>query len=749
MKKQLISIILGAAMCVSGFVMPVSAAEDVSAVCTFDGYSGVKDQFTLPENWVEVNGHSDKNKYTGVQLYSKTGLFGKNNDDTVYQTALEWRPNVNYDSLWYQTRYVPNVSVEGRKYVKVSYEMALDYVNAYRWLQLQFKDADNTEKDSAKLFEMNKVNGNYVMSIGGETTDYAISADKWMKFDVVCDLTAKTADLYINGDLKKAEVSLGLPDDYTPAVLNSYIFGVNALKNSAGTNILPSNTYFDNVAYLITDTKPVVDAYAAPDVIDFQSYTGGSVPQGYDYANNRYNDFETASSTSLQKHMAYNGLRGKAASDVSWRVNASNGSDSAAEWTSYRWNTNMNVASSETRYFKFSTEFAMEGAAMTRGIQIKTTHSSGNKDCKIITISKENGEQTVTVGDSTKAVLDLPMSSLMKFDVVIDRTNLTFDLYINGEKKFENIALGADYISDIPQILFMSQQKWESSVVDNGVVKEVNCFVGSDTYYDNMECGKYYAYPEIKPYTSPSVTVMSKAEGTVTPIDPQTFGHWVPLRGYDSKYYYYAENVSMPADNATRVYKATFGKLSDNVTVISTNDNIVEVKNGAVKVYGKDIAATVPTDKKFKLSFLFDILNKTYNVYADDQAIAVDVKFDTNNGSNPITEFSSIENTVTAEGQSAEVSAEPIASGAFTKLPEYAKFYELTNDGTSVTAKVLSSKLSGKMILAVYGSDKTCKSVALGENGEKNIAINKDATDTAKFMFWDDMVPVMNAVEVK
>ena len=53
------------------------------------------------------------------------------------------------------------------------------------------------------------------------------------------------------------------------------------------------------------------------------------------------------------------------------------------------------------------------------------------------------------------------------------------------------------------------------------------------------------------------------------------------------------------------------------------------------------------------------------------------------------------------------------------------------------------------MILAVYGSDKTCKGVVLGENGEKNIAINKDAADTAKFMFWDDMVPVMNAVEVK
>lgn len=775
MRNKLICTILGAAMCVSGMVMPVSAAEDVSEICTFDNYTSTK--FDLPTGWEEINGNSNRPDktheawygenapYMGTELYAKQGLFGKQADDTAFDVNTIWRNNDKaYNSRWYQARYVMAQNLEGRRYVKSSYETAFDGTRSNRWFQIQFYDG-KTFKDSAKLVEVSSgsAEGNVIFKIGGEESQIAIPEYKWIKFDFVSDLQEKTADIYMNGKLVKENYDLGL-GDFVPTRLNGYIYGVNAIAYPNGNGSYAAHTYLDNVSYLMTDTKPTVDSYTAPDVIDFQSYEGAALPQGYDYTDGTYKSFTTDTQTN-QTQYKYNGLRGKAADDISWRISAPETKDNADEYQCYRWDTNLKASTNSAGFVKFSTEFCMEGAAMTRGISIKTTHDGGWADNDIIKITKENGEQAVTIGggidmsnnvrtsyQGKKAALDLPMSVVMKIDVVIDRRekeNNKFDLYINGEKVAENEKMPTSYISNVSEVILYAQQKWESNTVWQGENKERNCFIASDTYFDNMEIGKYYTYPEIASYTSPSVTVMSTADDTVTPIDPQTFGHWVPLRGYDSKYYYYAENVSMPADNATRAYDATFGKLSDNTAIITSN-KILEVVNGAVKVYGKDIAATVPTNRQFKLSFLFDIMNKTYNVYVDDQAMAVNVKFDTNNGDNPITEFSSIENTVTADDQPAAVFAQPIASGAFTKLPEYAKFYELINDGTSVTATLLSDKLAGKLILAAYGSDNTCKSVALSTDNNKTVTVSTAAADTAKLMLWDnDMVPVMEAVAAK
>ena len=781
MKKRFLSLLTAVAIGCTSVAMPAfaEAGADVSNVYTFEDYNP-STKFELPTNWTDKNGYtepdSDSNKgklKTGTELYARKGVFGKPSDDTAYDITTLYRPEDRgvFISQWYDTRYNMAANLEGRRYIKASSEVAIDSFRSTRFISIQFYNKTaNKWLTIERLIEMvpGNTDGDYTLKIGGETSDYAIPDNKWIKFDLVLDTQTQKTDVYINGTLVKSGVDFGITLDFATSRLNSMIFGQYAVpRNEKGEGTYEAHTYLDNVSYLLTNTKPTVEKYIAPDVIDFQNYNG-DLPQGFNYSTKAYQSFGRAVSPSNQTLSKYTGLRGKDQSDISWRIASPETKDKSDEYQSYRWYTNLDASSYNMGFIKFSTEFCMEGASMTRGIAIQTTHNTGWTETDLIKIEKKNGEQVVTVGGGTSKngdnrvttdgqvmTLDLPMSVIMKIDVVINRIDKIFDLYINGEKVANGVSMNASYISNVGQVILYAQQKWVGSDVYNGVYGSRNCFPASDTYFDNMEIGRYYSYPAVESYTSPSVTVMTEAQETVEPVEGmRQFGHWVPLKGYDSKYYYYAESVSMPADNATRAYKATFGKATINDaanTTIITNGNLVEVKNGAVNVYGKDIAVTVPTGEKFKLSFLFDVLNKSYNVYVNDEAIAVDVKFETNNAGQPIEEFSGIENFVTAYGQAATVSAKPVASGAFTKLPEYAKFYELTKNGTTVNAKVLSSYLSGRMILATYGSDGAFKRAQIGNSGDKILAITKDDADTAVFMLWDWSVlsPLMRSTEIK
>ena len=759
MKNKVLSVLLGMAVCTAGLVSPVSAQESEEVIYTFDGYVCNEKNEKVPDNWIEVGGYSNDPKNNRVEIFSATGLFGKESGDTVYKIAPYWNADSNPASLRYQTRYVPEASVNDKRYVKVSYEMAVDNVDANRWLQLMFEDSAAVRAETKQLFSINRDGNTCVLYVDGEKSDYPVPSEKWMRFDVVCDMTTLTADLYVDGNLKKGNVSLGIPEGYVPAVLEQYIFGVNALKNSAGTAVMGSETYFDNVSYLMTDTKPEITAYTAPDVIDFQDYEGGT-PEGYNAGSKTYEPFTIISPNDKQSFAPYDGLRGTDATDRSLRIKADSGKSADGnnpQYAQYRWITNIIMDSSNAPYFHFSTEFAMEGAAMNRGITLQGYGGEKSYDYPIIDIKTINNEQVVYVGGN-KTDLQLPMSVLMKFDVVINWKARTFDLYINGEKKFENQAMnGLSYFGEIRQVILFSNQIWEYAVepteVWEGNFTAWNGYVASETYYDNMECGKYYEYPQIEAYTSPSLTCMTAYDTQINPIDgTMEFGHWVPLRGYDSEYYYYAQNVSMPADNATRAYKATFGKLNDSEAIV-TNENIFEVKNGNATAYGKDFGSIVPTDREFKLSFLFDIVNKTYNVYVDDVPAVVEMPFETNNAGQPIREFSSIDTYVTADGQPAVVKETPVASGAYIDIPQAAQYepYTLVDNGTSVEAKVFSNKLGGTPILAAYSAGKL-ENAVIGSAQQREISIAKSAGSNVKFMLWDDlegMQPVFDAINVE
>lgn len=786
MKKRIISLFTALVIGCTTVIMPVfaDAAADVSGICTFDNYNP-SSKFDLPENWLDKNGYTEPDnddikgkEKTGTELYAKKGVFGKPSNDTAYDINTLYRtPDKSYISQWYDTRYNIVKNLDGRRYIKASSEVAIDGFRSTRFISINFYNG--TAKKFAtidRLVEMvpGSADGDYTLKIGGEISDYAIPNNKWMKFDFVLDTATRKADVYINGALVKSGVDFKIAADFSfeGARLNLMIFGQHAVTIDGTKGTYLAHTYLDNVSYLLTDTKPTVDKYTAPDVIDFQNYNGGELPQGYDYKEGKYQPFKADQTNTNQTYLKYEGLRGKNQADISWRINAPEGKNNSDEYQNYRWKTNMDVSTNNTGFVKFSTEFCMEGASMTRGIALKTTHTNGWADTDLIKIEYKNGKQVVTVGggisqnnntDKTNfsgqiKTIDLPMSVVMKIDAVINRTKCTFDLYINGKEVATDVSMGTSYIAQVEEVILYAQQKWVGNDVWEGVYGSRNCFPASETYFDTMELGRYYSYPTVEPYTSPSVTVMSKYNETLTPIDSgktgKTYGHWVPLRGYDSKYYYYAENVTMPNDNATRTYKATFGKATINNakdTTITTNDNLIEVKNGKVKIYGKEITATVPTNEQFKLSFLFDVLNKSYNVYVNDEAIAVNIKFDTNNSGKPITEFSSIENTVKAEGEPATVSIEPVASGAFTKLPEYAKVCDLTKGESKINAKMLSQYISGRMILAVYGKDGVLKNVQIGDGNTKTLEADAADTDTAKLMLWDlgDMTPVIRAVEIK
>lgn len=751
MKKKILSILMGITVCASGFALPVSA-EDTETVYTFDGYVCETANAKVPDNWIEVNGYSNSTSNNRIEIYSKKGLFGKDSDDTVYKIAPYWHKN-DTQARYYQTRYAPEASINGKRYVKVSYEMAVNLTDVYRWFQIAFKDSEGAAKETPKLFEIKKEDGVCVLYVGGEKQNYAVPAEKWMRFDAVCDLTDFTADLYVDGKLIKTNFALNIDGNLT--VLNQYIYGVNVVKN--GSAYGGSQTYLDNVSYMMTDTAPEIKAYTAPDVIDFQGYAGGT-PKGYNSTSLAYEDFITVNANDKQSLVAYSGLKGKSADDTSLRIKADSGqSDSKPKWAQYRWNTKTLIDASSTPYFHFSTEFAMEGAAMNRGIALEGYHSSGSKEIRVIDIKLVNGKQVVYVNNQ-ETDLQLPMGVLMKFDIVVDRAALTFDLYINGEKKFENQKItGLDYMSGINLVSLYANQIWEftgglPTKIWTGVLSNWNGYTQSDTYYDNMECGKYYSYPNIEAYTSPSVTRMVAYDEIVNPIDgTKNFGHWVPLAGYDSEYYYYAEKVSMPADDAVRAYKATFGKKNDSP--IFTDNNIVEVKNGGLKAYNKEFGNVVPTDREFKLSFLFDAVNKTYNVYIDDEPVVVELPFETT-AAEPIMEFSGIEEYVTAYGQAAAVKETPIASGSYVDIPKGSEYkrYETNVTGTIASVNIFSNSLAGIPILAVYDSEGVLKKVVIGQNDQREISVDKESYSTVNFMLWKDfefIKPVMNKVNVK
>ena len=143
-----------------------------------------------------------------------------------------------------------------------------------------------------------------------------------MKFDLVLDTQTRKADVYINGALVKSDVNFGIAEgfSFTGARLNSIIFGQYAVPiNEKGEGTYEAHTYLDNVSYLLTNTKPTVEKYIAPDVIDFQNYNG-DLPQGFNYSTKAYQSFGRAVSTSNQTLSKHTGLRGKDKSDVSWRI---------------------------------------------------------------------------------------------------------------------------------------------------------------------------------------------------------------------------------------------------------------------------------------------------------------------------------------------------------------------------------------------------------------------------------------------
>ena len=158
----------------------------------------------------------------------------------------------------------------------------------------------------------------------------------------------------------------------------------------------------------------------------------------------------------------------------------------------------------------------------------------------------------------------------------------------------------------------------------------------------------------------------------------------------------------------------------------------------------------------------FDVYNNTYNVYVDDKAIAADVAIDKNTDKN-IEEFSSIEYYVTAGAAGATVNSVPVDTGAYTKIPTFAKVddgfvtgyedYTVSTNGTTVTAAVAKADLNGSLILAECDADKNLVKVVISKANSKKISIEKSAKENSvKFMLWSDfgtMKPIITAVDAE
>ena len=77
-------------------------------------------------------------------------------------------------------------------------------------------------------------------------------------------------------------------------------------------------------------------------------------------------------------------------------------------------------------------------------------------------------------------------------------SDLRYDLYINGDKILEDIAIDTQSgtINSLTQLQFGLQQQWDTTI---------NAFGATSTWYDNVDVATYTKYPAIDEYTAPMV----------------------------------------------------------------------------------------------------------------------------------------------------------------------------------------------------------------------------------------------------
>lgn len=556
----------------------VSAAE--TKTVDFSDYTSNDSNPYIPDGFTEQNYEDKAGGARKMHTRAAGGVYGKEAEDVALKFESIWMAaNTNPLTQYYQARY--NANVKDGKFLHFSTEMAIKTVNANRWIGFQVGMPDGSTRDINYAVSISREDISkdiLVMKFFGAETKFVMPQISWAKFDIIIDSETGLADAYFNGKKAASGVETGIEGF---SEFKQAIFAVNQLALANGSYGV-SETYIDNVVCEMTDEMPEISKFTPYDTLTFSGYESG-LPTNF---------ILNLSNDTFTNLIAADGAFGKSEDDRAFDIKMpeypNDGTNSPAQWQQVRYkNSAADRVNNCAGAFKISFEMAYTGLSMNRYVEVISKSWSGKKnDHRLFSIN--NRKLIVGSGNA----VDLPEDIVnqrkwMKFDAVISFASGagSFDLYLNGEKVAENIAL--TFTRSAPA-------NWESLVNITQIIIGVNHLRTAandwsapecNTYFDNVSIKQYGSYPEIDSYTSPDNGVL---------VDARFY------KGTEEcENLYVADSVSVKLSkslNATPIlagYKFNSGSLR-------------EVNVG--EKGGKEISVNITQGDKVKL-FLWDIDN--------------------------------------------------------------------------------------------------------------------------------------------
>ncbi len=527
--KKLISSALSAIMLIGamGFATVSAADTDVTKTVHFNDLT-LESSATISDDFSDMN-YSDNNANsdsTRRYTYSTAaGMYGKEATDNSLRI---YKPYVGFKNKWstdaaevskpsfryYQLHY--NANLTGGNYYHVSTELAVAAGTTYEpTLKLYCDDtlvAYLVYDSEAKVY-------NVKTTADGDTLA-TMPTTQWAKFDVVMDASNQVADLYFNG-LKIAEDIALTTDVETNGFGKFKLMAECSYRYSSSSYYVYSfdevDVYMDNLTCSALAEDPGIDRKSE----DFNDMTlESSATISDDFSDMNYSDNNANSdSTRRYNYSTAAGMYGKEASDNSlriykpyvgfknkWSTDAAEVSKPSFRYYQLHYSANLTGGS----YYHVSTELAV--AANTSNEPTLKLYCDDTLVAYLVYDSEAKVYNIKLTADGD-TLATMPTTQWAKFDVVMDASNQVADLYYNGTKIAEDIALTTDVAANgFGKFKLMAECIYAYTASGYYVYN----FHEVDVYMDNLLCAALAEEPVIEPEveapTELEITAVGEAE---------------------------------------------------------------------------------------------------------------------------------------------------------------------------------------------------------------------------------------------
>ncbi len=476
--KKLISSALSLIMLIGAMSLTtVSAAStDVTKTVDFNDLELNKTE-AVTDDFIDMDYGDAKNPNDTrrVYYYTQAGLNGKDEDDMCLRINKIWASlnNADADQKWYQLRY--NANLTGGNYYHVSTELAFA------------KDGNSPEIlmwcDDMRICNMiyDTTEHTYDVLVGGETKA-TVPTEEWIKFDIVINASAQTANLYIGGLLVASDIALA--NEITG--LSQFQLGVWCKTAPSGnkTAYYTWNVYMDNLKCSALAEDPGIDR-KSEDFNDLVMDKSATVPEGFVEIN--YSFDGTASGTRKIYYYSKTGQYDKGTDDTCLNI--------YHEWT------NQTSASLKQRYYQLRYNPELTGGNYYHVSTELAFAKDGNSpqilmwcdDMSICNMKYDTSDHTydVLVNEEVKATV--PTEKWVRFDIVINASAQTADLYVDGVVVASDIALA----KEITGFTNFQLGVYCNTTYDSSTKK--TAYYPWNVYMDNLTCSALAEEPVIEP----------------------------------------------------------------------------------------------------------------------------------------------------------------------------------------------------------------------------------------------------------